>query len=77
MNQQQFHPSFSDSNDDFVPGTQKSGPNFLVRDPPPRSQMPLPIQLIKQLNTKQMQSGEKKEQPEFQVSSSTLQSGPL
>ena len=47
MNQQQFHPSFSDSNDDFVPGTQKSGPIFLVRDPPPRSQMPLSIQWIK------------------------------
>ena len=62
VNQQQFRRSFSDSDDDFIPCTQRSV--FSVREPPPGSQVPLPIQLLKQANTEQVKSAGKKEQPQ-------------
>lgn len=63
VNQKQYlRPSFSDSDDDFIPCTQKSIPVFSVREPAPGTQVHLPVKLIKRSNTEQMKSGGKKEQ---------------
>ncbi|KAB0402182.1 hypothetical protein E2I00_012464 [Balaenoptera physalus] len=62
LKEQHLHPSSSDSDDDFIPGTQNSGLVFSVRKPAPRSQMHLPVRLVKQSNTEEMRSGGKKEQ---------------
>ena len=61
--QQQFHHSFSDSDDEFVPGSQKSESVISIRDPPPRPQRYVAVKLITQMKTKQMKARGKKKQP--------------
>ncbi|KAG5194106.1 hypothetical protein MJG53_020118 [Ovis ammon polii x Ovis aries] len=61
--QPQFHRSFSDSDDDFVPGSQKSESVLLLRDPPPGPERYVAVKLITETNTKQMKSRGKKKQP--------------
>lgn len=70
LKQQQFHP-FSDSDDDFIPCTQKTMPVFTVKDPVLGNQVYLSRKLIRQSHTEQMKSGEEKEQsqsPKFPAS---------
>ncbi|KAG5194115.1 hypothetical protein MJG53_020127 [Ovis ammon polii x Ovis aries] len=69
--QPQFHRSFSDSDDDFVLGSQKSESVISIRDPPPGPERYVAVKLIMQTNTKQMKPRGKKKQPhssELQVS---------
>lgn len=61
LNQEQFHPTFSDS-DDFIPCTQGTMSVFSVRDPVQEPQVHLPIRGLKHSRTEQMKSGGKKEQ---------------
>ena len=61
--QQQSRCSSSDSDDDSVPGSQKSESVISIRDPPPRPQRYVAVKLITQMKTKQMKARGKKKQP--------------
>ncbi|CAI9180989.1 unnamed protein product, partial [Rangifer tarandus platyrhynchus] len=70
MKQQEFRRSSSDSDDDFVPGSQTSESVISTRDSPPGPESHVAVKLITQTNTKQMKSRGKKKQPhssKFQV----------
>lgn len=67
LNQQRFHPSFSDSDDeDFVPCTQRSVPVFSVKEPSPGTPVHLPSRLIKQSQTTSGQK-ERRRSPKFSI----------
>ncbi|KAG5194110.1 hypothetical protein MJG53_020122 [Ovis ammon polii x Ovis aries] len=59
----QFRRSFSDSDDDFVPGAQESKSVISIRDAPPGPERYVAVKLITQTNTKQTKSRGKKKQP--------------
>ena len=60
---QQFRSSFSDSDDDVVPGSQESESVISIRDTLPGPERHVAVKLITQTNTKQMKSRGKKKQP--------------
>lgn len=63
LNQQQFH-HFSDSDDVFIPCSQRTMPVFSIMEPEQGYPAYLPVKLTKQSNTEQMKSGGEKEQQE-------------
>ena len=70
VKQREFHLSFSDCDDDFVPGSQTSESVISTRDSPPGPESHAAVKLITQTNTKQMKSRGKKKQPhssKFQI----------
>ena len=61
--QPQSRRSSSDSDDDFIPGSQKSDSFISIGDPPPGPERYAALKMITQTKTKQMKARGKKKQP--------------
>ena len=61
--QPQSRRSSSDSDDDFIPGSQKSESFISIGDPPPGPERYAALKMITQTKTKQMKARGKKKQP--------------